>query len=96
MGKKWLTGKDSGAGKDWRQEEKEITEDEVVVWHHRLDGLEFDKLWELVMERETWHAAVYGVANSQTRLRDWTDWAAAGTSGFLPHGTVEDDCLDNA
>ena len=32
----WLTGKDPDVGKDWRQEEKGITEDEMVGWHHRL------------------------------------------------------------
>ena len=37
----WLTGKDPDAGKDWRQEEKETTEDEMLGWHHRLDGHEF-------------------------------------------------------
>ena len=36
--KNWLTGKDLDAGKDWRQEEKGMTEDEMVRWHHRLDG----------------------------------------------------------
>ena len=36
----WLTGKDPDAGKDWRQEEKEVTEDEMAGWHHRLDGRE--------------------------------------------------------
>ena len=36
--KSWLTGKDPDAGKDWWQEEKETTEDEMVGWHHRLDG----------------------------------------------------------
>ena len=39
--KSWLTGKDPDAGKDWRQEEKGTTEDEMVGWHHRLDGHEF-------------------------------------------------------
>ena len=40
--KDWLTWKDPDAGKDWRQEEKGTTEDEVVGWHHWLDGLEFE------------------------------------------------------
>ena len=41
--KNWLVGKDPDAGKDWRQEEKELTEDEMVGWHHRLDGHEFEQ-----------------------------------------------------
>ena len=41
--KNWLIGKDPDAGKDWRQEEKGITEDERVGGHHRFDGLEFDQ-----------------------------------------------------
>ena len=36
--KSWLTGKDSDAGRDWGQEEKGMTEDEMAGWHHRLDG----------------------------------------------------------
>ena len=40
--KNQLTGKDSDAGKDWRREEKGTTEDEMVGWHHRLDGHEFE------------------------------------------------------
>ena len=39
--KNWLIGKDCDAGKDWRQEEKAMTEDEMAGWHHRLDGHEF-------------------------------------------------------
>ena len=39
--KNWLIGKDPDAGKDWGQEEKETTEDEIVGWHHWLDGHEF-------------------------------------------------------
>ena len=36
--KSWLIGKDSDAGRDWGQEEKGTTEDEMAGWHHRLDG----------------------------------------------------------
>ena len=41
--KNWLVGKDPDAGKDWRQEEKRMTEDEMVGWHHLLDGHEFEQ-----------------------------------------------------
>ena len=40
--KSWLIGKDSDAGRDWRQEEKGTTEDEMAGWHHWLDGCEFE------------------------------------------------------
>ena len=40
--KSWLIGKDSDAGKDWRQEEKGMTENEMVGWYHRLNGHEFE------------------------------------------------------
>ena len=42
-GKKWLTGKDSDVGKDWRQNEKGMTEDEMVGWYHWLDGHKFEQ-----------------------------------------------------
>ena len=41
-GKKWLIGKAPDAGKDWRQKEKGMAEDEMVGWHHQLNGLEFE------------------------------------------------------
>ena len=41
--KNWLIRKDPDAGKDWRQEEKGTTEDEMIVWHHWLDGHEFEQ-----------------------------------------------------
>ena len=41
--KTWLIGKDPDAGKEWRQEEKGMTEDEMVGWHHQLNGQEFEQ-----------------------------------------------------
>ena len=41
--KNWLIGKVPGAGKDWRQGEKGTTEDEMIGWHHQLDGHEFEQ-----------------------------------------------------
>ena len=45
--KNWLFGKDPDAGKEWRQEEKEIIKDKMVGWHHRLDGHEFERALEV-------------------------------------------------
>ena len=71
--KNWLTGKDPEAGRDWRWGEKGTTEDETVGWHHWLYGQELSELWELVMDREAWCAAVHGVAKSRKRLSNWTE-----------------------
>ena len=40
--KSWLVGKDPDAGRDWGQEEKGMTEDEMVAWHHQRNGHEFE------------------------------------------------------
>jgi len=72
--KSWLIGKDSDAGRDWGQEEKGATEDEMAGWHHWLDGRESE--WTLGVgdgDREAWRAAIHGVTKSRTWLSDWSD-----------------------
>ena len=71
--KSWLIGKDSDAVKDWGQEEKGTTEDEMAGWHHWLDGHESEWTPGVVMDREAWHAAIHGVTKSRTRQSGWTE-----------------------
>ena len=65
-----LAGKYLEAGTDGRQEEKGTTEDEMVGWHHRLNGHEFEPTPGDVKDRGTWRAAAHGVSKSWTRLCD--------------------------
>ena len=71
--KSWLIGKDSDAGRDLGQEKKGMTEDEMAGLHHRLNERELSVLWELMMDRKAWHAAIPGVTKSRTRLSDWAE-----------------------
>ena len=75
--KNWLLRKDPDAGKDWRQEEKGKTEDEMVGWHHQLDGNEFEQA-SGVGDGQGSLAAVHGVIKIQTWLSNWTElnWAS--------------------
>ena len=70
--KKWLTGKDLDSGKDWGQEKKRATEDEMIWCHHLLNGQEFEQTPGDSERHGSWHAGVYGVSKRQTRLTNWT------------------------
>ena len=71
--KNWLIWKDPDAGKDWRQEEKETTEDEMVGWYNRLNGHELERIPEVGDGQGGLCAAVHGVTMRWTWLSDWTD-----------------------
>ena len=71
--KNQLIGKVPDAGKDWGQEEKGLTENEMVGWHHRLGGHEFEQTpKDSEGQGSLVRAAVRGVTKSLTRFSDWT------------------------
>ena len=71
--KNWLFWKDPDAEKDWGQEEKGTTEDEMGFGITDSMDIGLGGLRELVMNRKAWRAAVHGIAKSWTRLSDWTE-----------------------
>ena len=68
--KNWLTGKDHDAGKDWRWKEKGTTENEMVGWHHWLNGHEFEQVPEV-----WWWTGNPGVLQSMGLQRVGHYWA---------------------
>ena len=70
--KSWLIGKDSDAGKDWGQEEKGMTEDEMAGWHHWLDGREFE--WTQGVGDGQGDLACYDSWGTESDKTEWLNW----------------------
>ena len=66
--KSQLIGKDTDAGKDWRQEEKGMIEDKMIGWHDQSVDMSLSKFQDIVKDREARCATVCGIAKSQTQL----------------------------
>ena len=71
----WFIWKDPDTGKEWGQEEKWTTEDEMIGCITYSIDMSLGKLREMAMHREAWRSAVHGVAKSRTQLSNWTDWS---------------------
>ena len=80
--KSWLIGKDPDAGRDWGQEEKGTTEDEMAGWHHRLDGREFE--WTLgVGDGQGSLACCDSWGHKESDTTEQLNWTELVPSGLL-------------
>ena len=71
--KSWLIGKDSDVGRDWRQEEKGMTEDEMAGWHHWLDGRESE--WTSGVGVGQGGLACYDLwGHRESDMTEWLNW----------------------
>ena len=90
----WLIGTDLDAGKDWRQEEKGMTEDEMVGRHHRLDGHEFEQALGVGDEQGSLACCSPWDSKGRTRLSNWTDWIFDSFFHIYVYITNYTECTD--
>ena len=82
-GKNWLVWEVPDAGKDWRQEEKGMTEDEMVVWHHWLDRHEFEQAPGVGDGQEGLECcSSWGCRESD--MTEWLNWTGWKSSAGIP------------
>ena len=82
--KSQFIGKNPDARKDWGQEEKRVTEEEMVGWHQWFNGHEFEQTLVDSKIEGSWHVVVHGVAKSWIRLSDWKTTAINYKHSFCP------------
>ena len=88
--KSWLIEKDPDAGKDWRQEEKGMTEDEMVGWHHWLNTHESDQtLWDSGRQGSLVSCSPWGRKESDMTqwLNNWTELRVFEYLSEMPNAT---------
>ena len=71
--KNWLIRKDPDAGKDWRQEDNGTTEDEMLGWHHWLNGHEFEQVWG-VGDGHEGLACCSPWCHKESDMTEWLNW----------------------
>ena len=94
--KNWLIGKDTDAGENWRQEEKWMTEDEKVGWHHQLNGHQFEQA-PGVGDRQGSMACCSPHGCKESDMTEWLNWTELNgrkwrrTKECLEEGEIESE-----
>ena len=92
--KSWLIGKDSDAGRDWGQEEKGMTEDEMAGWHHWLDGRESE--WTpRVGDGQGGLACCDSWGHKESNMTEWLNWTEVYKDTILQNQHFKMQCRAN-
>ena len=86
--KNWLIGKDPDDGKDWRQEEKRMTEDELAGWYHRLNGHEFEQTAG-VGDGQGSLVCCKSWGREESDMTEWLNWTELNSPQNSPGQNIE-------